>query len=120
MSTVSIGVMHLQDDHIPGDPSSAVWWLTRASSLGSGLASMYLGVMHNFGVGIKQNLPRARRYYEHAVNSSGNEVESQLKHLMNALIWLIDDSLNGGYIYGIVAPILGFFVKNYLLPIKPI
>jgi len=43
--------------------TKALWYYTKASFMGSPLASAYVGVMYHFGLGVKVNHHRAERYY---------------------------------------------------------
>ena len=55
---------------LPNDYDQAVLWYTKANHMGQPLGAIYLGVIHQFGLGgIEINPIRASRYYNDASNS---------------------------------------------------
>ena len=61
------------------DIKQAERWYSRASHYGNGLASLYLGVMHHFGIGgLPINVDRASRYYDKALLSPSLEVQMHM------------------------------------------
>lgn len=79
-------------DVFPGtspDFSTALWWYSKASNAGYSLASLYVGAMHHFAVGMKEKNPaRAVRYYKKALEDTN--MEYQLRFVAKSLQYMAE------------------------------
>lgn len=65
------------------DYAKAIHYYTQASAQDNALASLYLGVMNHFGIGVEANIPRANRFYSKALSVGG--LETQLQYMTKLL-----------------------------------
>lgn len=91
-SLMQLGHSYYTGDGVIKNIPHAIYYYSKASAKGCKLASVYLGVMNQFGIGIDINTNRALKYYDYSLSDKIDDnkpLELQIKLMTQTLIWMI-------------------------------
>jgi len=94
---------------------AALWWFSKASAMGSALGSLQCGMMYHFGIGTGGiNIVRAKRYYDHVLQSDSNDMHQSMLIVAKTLNWVATEC-EKSYMMRNVNSFLGWVVRWLLV-----
>ena len=80
---------------LPKSLHGASYYYTKASYSGNLMASVYLGVMYNYGMGVTQSIPIANKHFKKVMSEdSMSIIPSQIKILIQSLQWVSSSKIS--------------------------
>ena len=80
---------------LPKSLNGAAYYYTKASSLGNIMASVYLGVMYKYGLGVVQSSHIANKHFKKAIDEDNlNLIPSQVKYLVKSMQWIASSKIS--------------------------